>query len=392
LIELADDHGMLIEGPRSGRLDLSTATGRQQARWMAMQAASESDNTSERVKAGLAREMGKGKPMGAGRSFGFEVGGMVQRPDEVEVIRDVARKFLDEVPAATIAAELNANNMLTSRDRQWTAANLVRMLSRPRNGGHVLHRGEVIGRIKVPVYGANGKVVDMKDSEPILDNATFEQVQARIASRRRGRRPTGRFLLTGLLTCSDCDRPLNGATRKKKGERRLYRCPPQLGGCGRSIDAAYVEAMVDEYMIALLSRPDIAARINAADQALTDARAASAKRIEGLEDQLAELEAKKAMGEIIAKAYDRAKPILDRRLVAARADLDGMDAPAGPIPLDLAAEDWHEMTTEEKRAEIARFHVRITISPFRQGQRRFDPERVKIDGPLARRRRAVRRA
>ena len=48
---VVDDHGLMIEGPRSGRLDLTTATGRQQARWMAMQAASESDNTSERCKA-----------------------------------------------------------------------------------------------------------------------------------------------------------------------------------------------------------------------------------------------------------------------------------------------------------------------------------------------------
>ena len=56
LIELADEHGVAIDGPRSGRLDLTTATGRQQARWMALQAAAESDNTSERIKTTLAAQ------------------------------------------------------------------------------------------------------------------------------------------------------------------------------------------------------------------------------------------------------------------------------------------------------------------------------------------------
>jgi site-specific DNA recombinase len=385
LIELADDHGMLIEGPRSGRLDLSTATGRQQARWMAMQAASESDNTSERVKAGLAREMGKGKPMGAGRSFGFEVGGMVQRPEEAEVIREVAKKLLDGVAAATIAAELNAKGVRTSRGGWFTSANLIRMVSRPRNGGHILHRGEVIGAIRTPTkFDAKGKVVETTDSEPILDKDTYDAVQALIATRRRGRRPTGRFLLTGLLHCSECERPMNGATRHKSGVR-VYRCPPQLGGCGRSIDAKHLEEMVAAYMVALESDPKRKAKITKREQALSDARARQLADVEALEEQLADLEVKKAMGEIIQRAYDRAKPVLDRRLKVAQDVLDGIAVPTSRVTLDPAA-DWadEDMTPEKKRALITRYKATITIKPFKAGVRRFDPARVVISDPSRR--------
>lgn len=68
----------MIEGRRSGRLDLTTATGRQQARWMAVQAASESGNTSERIKVTPARKMREGKPMGGGLAGHFWVRHLLQ--------------------------------------------------------------------------------------------------------------------------------------------------------------------------------------------------------------------------------------------------------------------------------------------------------------------------
>lgn len=42
-----------------------------------------------------------------------------------------------------------------------------------------------------------------------------------------------------------------------------------------------------------------------------------------------DLEVKKAIGELIEKAYDVAKPILDRRRAGLRAELDELGAPSG---------------------------------------------------------------
>lgn len=320
--------------------------------------------------------------MGAGRSFGFEVGGQVQRPAEAEIIREVAKKLLEGVSAATIATELNARGITTSRvgkdgtGGRWTPANLTRMIARPRNGGLVLHRGEILGPIRSPVLDGTGRVVGTTEVDPILDRDTYEAVQTLVASRRRGRRPTGKFLLTGLLTCSTCQRPMNGATRPNGGPR-AYRCPPQLGGCGRSIDADHTEAEVDRYMVKLLSDPRKRAKIAQHEAAITDARAKQLAEVEAIEEQLADLEVKRAMGEIIQRAYDRAKPVLDRRLKAARDKLDGIGVRTSTAPLDAAA-DWADATSAEKRALIQRFGVEIAIGPFEPGKRRFNPERVQI--------------
>lgn len=53
-----------------------------------------------------------------------------------------------------------------------------------------------------------------------------------------------------------------------------------------------------------------------------------------------------AAGELVQRAYDRAKPVLDQRLAAAWARLDGLAHPAAPLPADAAA-DWAEATGPE---------------------------------------------
>ena len=364
LIELAEDHGLMIEGPRSGRLDLTTATGRQQARWMAMQAASESDNTSERIKVTLARKMREGKPMGSGRQYGFEVGGEVQVPEEVAVLRDVAGRMLAGEPLQTLAADLNRRGLMTARGKPWTGANLARLLGLARYGGHVEHQGQIVGKMK----GA-----------PVLDADTYDAVRALLASRRRGRRPTGRFILTGLLTCSTCGRTMNGRRRAQPladGTRqREYTCPIQQRGCGRTIVAHRVEEMVDDHMVRLLSDPDNMAAIVAEDAYLNEARAAKVAELQAVENRLTSLELKWATGELLQAAYDAAKPVLDRQRTTLLAGLESL-SPATAIGTYDASMDWSEMTDEEKRATIRRYRVRVEILPKQPGTRRFDPNRV----------------
>jgi len=367
LIELADDHGMAIEGPRSGRLDLTTATGRQQARWMAMQAASESDNTSERIKTTLGRKMKEGKPMGSGRMFGFKTGGMEQEPEEVAILREVAKRYLAGEPVAHIAADLSARGIKTTRGGDFGNRNLLRTLSRPRYGGYVEHHGELVGRIPAE-FG-----------DPVFDADTYDAIQAKVSSQRRGARPTGRYLLTGVLQCGNrkCNgHHMNGATNSRNGTR-IYRCPPQLGGCGRSILATGVEEMVDDHMIRLLSRPNTMANVTAREKALTEARDTQVAQVDQIEEALANLEVKLATGEIIPRAYDRAKPVLDRQLAAALTKLDELEKPVVVNPVE-ASRDWTDLTDAEKRSLISRTRTTITIGPHNPGARRFDPSRVTI--------------
>jgi len=364
LIKLADTFKVNIGGPRAGNLDLTTYEGIQQARGMAMQAANESLATSFRIKSTLARKMKAGKPMGGGRCYGFEVGGEVQRPDEVAIIREMARRMLAGEPLQHLAADMNARGLTTVLGSKWTGANLGALLDGHRYGGEVEHHGEIVG---------------VMPGDPVLDRDTYDAVQALMASRRRGRRPTGRFPLTGLLTCSTCQRTMNGAIRHKAladgTKPREYRCPIQRGGCGRAILADPVERVAGEHMVTLLSDPENIAAIVAENAHLNEARAEQLAKLQAVEDRLTSLEVKWASGELIQAAYDKSKPVLDAQRAKLLAGLEELSPAAAAEDYD-AELDWSEMTDDERRGVIQRYRVRIEILPRQEGTRWFDPNRV----------------
>lgn len=378
LIRLAETTDIKIGGPRAGNLDLTTYEGIQQARGMAQQAANESLGTSFRLKSTLAGKMKAGKPMGGGRSFGFEVVGdkhviaVPKRPAEVAALRTAAAKLLAGVELQTLAKMWNADGWRTARGGEWTGANLGRMLAHHRYGGFVEHHGEIVGTMP---------------GEPIFDRDTYDAVQALFASRRRGRRPTGRYVYTGLPICSDCVHTMNGGMssrpRADGTKAREYRCPIQLGGCGRCILADGTEQVINEHMVMLLSHPDYMAAIVAESTYLNEARAAQLAKLQAVESRLTELEVKWASGELIQAAYDRSKPVLDGQLVKLLASLDGL-SPAAAMQTYDAGQDWADATDEERRAIIQQYRVRIVVGPGRKGVQRFDRDRITFpDAPAA---------
>jgi DNA invertase Pin-like site-specific DNA recombinase len=370
LIELAEDHGVVIDGPASGRIDLTTASGRQQARGAAGQGAAESDNTSERSRRGLHAAAEDGVPMGPGRMFGYrgarDDDRCEVRADEAAVLREMAGRMIAGEPLSHLAADLNTRGVATVNGKPWSGTTLGRLLGQERYGGHI-RVGDKLYENKMP-GGA------------ILDADTYNAVQALLASRRRGRRATERFALTGVAWCTRCDRTMNGATASKPRvdgtKRRMYRCPPQLGGCGMSVDADHLEDMVSKHMIRVLSDPKIAKAIAEKDASLGALRSKRAQAVENIEQQLEDLEVKKALGEIITRAYDKAKPILDKRLAQARADRDEVGS-AEPLVVDATA-DWRDAEPAERRLLIRRYEVQVRIDPAGPRTYRWDASRVHI--------------
>src|SRR3954468_80096 len=141
LIRLAETTEVNIGGPRAGNLNLTTYEGIQQARGMAVQAANESLATSHRLKETMQCKMAAGQPMGAGRMFGFEVGGVMQLPAEALVLREMVTRHVAGESLASLARELNKRKITTTRGGQWTHLTLGRTMGRARYGGHVEHHG-----------------------------------------------------------------------------------------------------------------------------------------------------------------------------------------------------------------------------------------------------------
>jgi DNA invertase Pin-like site-specific DNA recombinase len=392
LIEVAEAQPLILEGPGSGRIDLATAHGRREFRAATVQAAAESDNTSERVKAKFAEMTADGFPLGGGRAFGFEVLSeveladdesgeavtAVQRPDEVEIIREVARRMLDGEPLSKLAAELNERGVTTSRGGKWTGANLGRTLGHQRYGGHVEYHGANVGRIS---------------GEPVLDEDTFEQVQAFLATRRTGRRPSGGWPLTGVMHCGNpkCDpkRTLAGHRSSKPradgSYARRYVCAPSNGGCGLSILAEQTEQIVKTGVLAYLRDRDVRKRVRRESAALTEALAAAQAEIDYVTERIEILEEKLARDLTSQAAYDRTMPVWEARRAKAMAAKSSLREQAGNAADEpaLTGEEWDDpaMTPARKRALIDRLHLRIIILPLPDGAPRnvFRPQRVRIE-------------
>jgi hypothetical protein len=374
-----------LEGPNSGRIDLATAEGKERFRIAVAGAAAQSDHASERIRPALAAMAADGYILAGGRLFGFELlnesdvpDGVtaVQRPAEVAVIREVASRMLAGERLAHLAAELNERGITTTRGGRWTGANLGRMIGHPQYGGHIELHGKRVGRIK---------------GELVLEETVFNDVQATLASRRRGRRPTGLWPLTGIMHCGNpkCDpnRTLAGyrsAKARADGTKpRRYVCAAGNGGCGLSIRADETEKIVTARVLAEGADEDLAAKLNAETVALNEAREAAAAEVERLIERLGNLEVKWAEERIREDAYDRAKAVLDRRIGKAEAELKQLqtaaeDARSAPA---ITEAEWEAMTPAEKRSWIKRLRLTITITPAQEGAPRnvFDPDRVNID-------------
>jgi hypothetical protein len=402
---------VLLDGPSTGRIDLRTAHGLSTFRKQVENAANLSHETSEKVRAAFDDMLASGYRIGgSGRLFGFVVlslaefdgdgygdeddedGGLtgpaaVVREDEAEIVRELARRLLDGETVQAMADDLNARGITTTRRGRWAPRNLSRTLGNPLYGGHLAYKGEILTT-------KAGDPVMLANVEPILDKDTYDAVQAKLGARKRGRRVTGKYPLSGVLTCGNPACPKGGtgtmAGYPRSGGQRAYICPPANGGCGRSVLAAPVEAIVRDRVLAELADAERLERIRAADATLDAQREKLTRLLADLDADMAETEAKRAStprsATRLRDQHDRNLATLAARYQATERELDELGpaaAPAPPLP-PITAEQWEKDTpAAAKAAYIRRLGLRVTILPptRAQGASRlpFDIGRVKIE-------------
>jgi DNA invertase Pin-like site-specific DNA recombinase len=159
------------------------------------------------------------------------------------------------------------------------------------------------------------------------------------------------------------------------------------GGCGKSISAAPVEAIIREWVVDTSNDPDVQAKMRAADTALDKEREELAALLDGLDADIAEAEAKRAW---LPRSQTRTRAFDDRNIANMQAryeDAERMLAELGetsrraPRVPPITAEKWDhpQVYTPADRADIIRrLGKRVSILPNPQGRpsRPFDPERV----------------
>lgn len=388
-IDLVESHQVEIRTVRAGEYDLSTPTGRMQARIVGAVARAESEHRADRLKLKHRQLAVDGVATGGGnRPYGYEriydrqerprrIIGQRIVPHEAEIIRECARRMLAGEALAAVTRDLNRRNILTSTGGLWSTSTVARMLASARIAGAREHRPRSRRDTKRVHVGP----ITKEDAWPaIITLGESARLRALLTdpNRRTSPGPTGRHLLTGVLFCSKCEQRMFGRSRGKG--KRDYMCDGQVGrkGCGNLfIDAAGADAVVAVWVADALSSPAFRRALDAhrgPDETQLLAQIADA------EHQLEELARDRrlmsrrewlAMREPIDAELQHARQMLARvdtvrALDGVPADRDGLER----YILDIAIE------VSRRRAVVTAALVKVVVGPAVKGRHRFDASRL----------------
>jgi DNA invertase Pin-like site-specific DNA recombinase len=366
-IDLCSRTGTMI-ATVSGDIDLATPEGKLVARITGAVARNESEAMGRRIQRKHEELAAAGKASGGGsRPYGYDADKQTVRPEEAEVIRNLARRVLAGDSLNTLAKELNERGIPTAQSRRWSPTTIRRMLMAARISGQREHHGEITAKGEWPA---------------IISPAETQKLRAKLGDpERRTNRASRRYLLPRMLRCGRCGNQLY--SRPTSDGKRRYVCAagPRFGGCGKlTILAQPVELFVTEAVLHRLESPRLPEAIR---RPPSDAKGAEwqeeAERAQAKLDELSDLW---AADEITRGEYLKARAGIDKRLTLARRRLAQLNRQAALVPFIGDAKrvraEWPRMSLT-RQAEIVRALVdHITIRPAeRQGYNRFDPSRLE---------------
>lgn len=368
LIDAIETQGVQVATVQAGDIDLATASGRMVARMLGAAARHESERTAERVRASKKRNAGRGIPSGGGhRPYGYAADLRTIVEEEADELRTIAKRIVTgESTLTSEVGRLNREGLTTTAGNHWTHVSLRRVLTSARVAGLRSYRGQVV---------AEG------DWPAIVDRPTWEMLCAQVASRTRGRPPSGRFLLSSLLACDECKGKLL-AMPGSSGHR--YKCHTSTigangAGCGKvSIMCRAVDLYVTSTVSEWLTDPSLPAVVGAAEAVGNPGK--TRVKLEEVDRRLRRLAERWAEGEIGDETYESSEAILRRRRAELEQTLAGMAAPMAAVTREMLVDGWENGSTEMRRAVLRELAVvPILVRPsLREGHRLTTAERVDL--------------
>lgn len=378
LIKVCAAGGHLIETPRGGSYDLSSATGRKRLRADALDAQYEVDHNTERIVAMKAEHAAAGQWLGGRRPFGYEPDGVTLRPDEAEPLAQAHRAILAGASLHSITRDWATRGILTATGKRWRPAELRRVLMRPRNAGLLEHLGQITGPAKWP---------------GVVDETIWRGVTAILTdpSRKTTPGPASVHLLSFLARCGVCGGPVictstSRAASKGRGRRLVYRCREDTRG-HLARDKALLDNLAAALVIGRMSREDAA-------DLLTRPGGSRAGELARLYGEKAAIERQMTARDRLHRQRVITDEMLTEGLAELRAELAGVEQQIAeacradvlaPLIGDPAGV-WNGMSLEQQRAAIARL-MTITLMParrgrppgWRPGEPYFDPSSVRVE-------------
>lgn len=285
-----------------------------------------------------------------------------------------------------IAAYLNQRRIFTRDGGRWGIGQIHRILTRLTYVG----RHEFNKRAKNKTLKPVSEIVTV-EVPPLIDQATFDAVQAHLRARNPKVTParvvSGPTLLTGICFCADCGGAMTLRTGKG-GRYRYYTCSIKARqgetGCkGRSIPMEKLDNLVAEHLADRLLQPE---RLEEILASILDRRQERAERrrehIAELNKRASEtdLRLKRLYDAIEAGVADLDDPALKERVASLKAIRDQAQADAARAVAMLETSSQQSITPQmvQKFARTARERIRIDGGGYRRDHLRALAQRVEV--------------
>lgn len=379
-IDVVQRFGRLILD-NSGALDLTTESGRTNARVITAFNNAQSAATARRVKRKHQALQREGIPTGGTRPFGWCEDKRTLNPPEARLLRKAVFDLFKGRSLYVICAEWNREGIVTARGKQWRAEGLKAVLRNPRMAGYRMftvtgdgteaeggsrHVRMLIDADGDPVIGQWKRMITPEKWTALLEIIGEAPVRGAGTNTRR-------YLGTGTLRCGSCDTALR-AIKAPPSAHKLegyfwYGCQSKgKGGCGGvkidgpKTDAALIELAVAKYELEAAKREATAAPTPWGG-------AGELKRVR--EDMAAAKAARKA-GKLSAERYYadlHEYETEERALLKDRNAHIKATAAARDIPASLGA-DWRagRLSLTEQRAYLEQAFSAVLVHPAGRGR------------------------
>ena len=329
--------GIEVATVKSGDVDLSNADGRLRARLMADVAQHESEKKGERVKAAAEQRARAGRYGGGARRFGYTKHADALIPEEADAVRWAYEHVSNGGSLESVAKEWRKRGLKGPRGADFTGVVARDVLMRPMNAGIAVYLGEEVGRTESPV---------------IVDEEVFRTVRAIITDpkRRTGRGRPSENLLSGILRCQYCGKPVTASSRNDRvgGRVMTYACRERCVSRRRF----RMDDLISELVLARLEKDPEGYTAPARPQTTDNAAAIEAEKMGTRLDGLAQLF---AAGELEPADYATATRQARARLAeleARIATMSGSPATAKLLQGANVRQAWEAYTMEQRRAVI----------------------------------------
>jgi DNA invertase Pin-like site-specific DNA recombinase len=273
-------------------------------------------------------------------------------PERAELVRWAAAQILNGWTPTEVAREFRRRGIRgVYGGRIDDPGSIYKMLTAPAIAGLRVYQGEIVGKATW---------------EPVLDEATWRAVRARLDGNRKPykRRTARRYLLSKFAFCASCGQAMTAASTRDS-DISYYQCSGAViegsdNSCGRmSIQSVPAENYVAGELLAHLASRDIAAP----EDEHAGRRDAITAELEALAAQKAEWMQARDAGQLNLAEYLAAKAKFDTRLRQLDAELAGLPAPVRKLDVEQLRQAWPEMTLSERRQVLGDWIERIIIHP-----------------------------